>query len=49
MKLGPVTQIDKRNKTNLKKCDDDVMSTNYEVIAIFPIHGQFEANWKPDV
>ena len=24
------------------------MSKNYEVIAIFPIYGQFRAIWKPD-
>ena len=26
MKLGPVTKLDKRNKTRLKKYHDDVMS-----------------------
>ena len=37
MKLGPVTKLDKRNKTMLNKLDDDVMSENCEVIVIFPI------------
>ena len=48
MKLGPVDIIDKRNKTNVRKFDDDVMSANYNVIVIFPIYGQFGAIWKPD-
>ena len=39
MKLGPVTKLDKRNKTTLKKFDDDVISANYEVTVIFPIYG----------
>ena len=43
MKLGPVTKIDKKNKTTSKKFDDDVMSTNCDVIAFFPIYGQFGA------
>ena len=37
MKLGLVTKIDKRNKTQSKKFDDDVMSENYDVIVVFPI------------
>ena len=48
MKLGPVTKIDKRNKTTSKTFDDDVMTGNFEVIVIFPIYGQFEAIWKAD-
>ena len=48
MKLGPVDIIDKRNKTKVRKFDDDVMSANYDVIVIFPIYGQFGAIWKPD-
>ena len=47
MKLGPVTKIDKRNKTNVKKIGDDVMSKNCDVIAIFQIFGQFGAVWRP--
>ena len=38
MKLGPVTKLDKRNKTTSKKFDDDVISENCDVIAIFPIY-----------
>ena len=48
MKLGPVTKLDKRNKTTLKKFDDDVISETFDVIVIFPIYGQFGAVWKPD-
>ena len=42
MNLGPVTKLDKRNKTS-KKIDVDVMSENYDVIVIFRIFGQFGA------
>ena len=48
MKLGLVTKHDKRNKITSKKFDSDVMSENCDVIAIFPIYGQFGAIWKPD-
>ena len=48
MKLGPVTKLDKTNKTALKNFDDDVMSGNCDVIVIFPIFGHFEAMRKPD-
>ena len=48
MKLGPVTKFDKRNKTTQKKFDDNVMSANCDVIAIFSIYGQFGAIWKSD-
>ena len=48
MKLDPVTELDKRNKTTSKKFDDDVMSENYDVIVIFRIFGQFGAVWRPD-
>ena len=48
MKPGPVTKLDKRNKTESKKFDDDVMSENLDVIVIFPIYDQFGAIWKPD-
>ena len=37
MELGPVTELDKKNKTTSKKFDDDVMSENCDVIVIFPI------------
>ena len=48
MKLGPVTKLDKRNKTTSKKFDDDVMSENCDVIVIFQIFCQFGAVWRPD-
>ena len=48
MKLGPVTKLDKRNKTTSKKFDDDIMSANCDVIVISPINGQFGAIRKPD-
>ena len=35
MKLGPVTKVDKRNKTTSKCFNDEVMSENCDVIAIF--------------
>ena len=41
MKLGPVTKIDKRNKSTSKKLDDDVMLVTCEVIDIFPIYCKF--------
>ena len=48
MKLGAVTNLDKRNKTTLKKFDGNVMSENCDTIAIFAIYSQFGAIWKPD-
>ena len=48
MKLGPVTKIDKINKTTSRKSEDDVISENCDVIAIFLIYGQFGAVQKPD-
>ena len=48
MKLGPVTKLDKRKKTTLKKYDVDVMSENYDVTDIFRIFGKFGAIRRPD-
>ena len=52
MKLGSVTKLDKRNKTTSKKkkrkTDNDVMSADCDVTAIFPIYGQFGAILKLD-
>ena len=48
MKLGPVTKLDKRNKTTSKKSDNDVMSKHCDIIAIFRILGQFGAVRRPD-
>ena len=42
MKLGPVTKLDKRNKTISKKFDN-VMSENCGIIVIFLIYSQFGA------
>ena len=46
MKLGAVTKLNKKNKTMLKKCDNDVMSENYDVMVTFPIYSQFGAIWE---
>ena len=46
-KLGPVTKLDKGNKGTSQN-DYDVMSENCEIIAIFPIYGQFGAIQKLD-
>ena len=48
MKLGPVAQLDKRNKTTSKKINDNVMSSNCDIIVIFPIYGQSGTIPKPD-
>ena len=42
MKLGPITKLDKRNKTTSKKFDHDVMSTNCDVIVIFRLMANLE-------
>ena len=39
MKPGPVTKLDKKNKTTSNKIDDEVMSTISDVTAISPIYG----------
>ena len=48
MKLGPVTKLDKRDQITSKKFDDDVMSKDCNVIAIFSIFNKFEATPKPN-
>ena len=48
MKLGPVTKLDKRNKTTSKKFYDNFILENYNIIAILPMYNQFGAIWKPD-
>ena len=45
MKFGLVTKLYKRNMEDQKQID---MSTNRDVIAIFPIYGQFGEMRKPD-
>ena len=47
MKLGPVTKLDKRNKTISKKIDDDFMSENCDVIVFCRIFDQFGAVRRP--
>ena len=46
MKLGPVPEIDKGNKTTLKKFHDGFISKICDVNVIFPIFGQFRAILK---
>ena len=48
IKRGPVTKLDKRNKTTSIKFDNDAMSANCDVIVICPVYGQFGAIRKPD-
>ena len=48
MKLGSVTKPDKRNKITSKQIDNDVVSTNSDVIVIFLIYSQFGAIRLPD-
>ena len=38
MKLGPVTKLDKGNKTTSKEFDYEAISANCDVIVIFPIY-----------
>ena len=48
MKLGPVTELNKRNKATSKKFDDDAIYKICGVFVIFHIYGQFGAIWKSD-
>ena len=48
MKLGPVTNLNKRNITMSKKIDNGVMSTSFDIVFIFLIYDQFGAIGKPD-
>ena len=48
MKLGPVTKIDKRNKTTSRKMNDDFMSGHCDVIVIFKIYDQLGVIQKLD-
>ena len=48
IKLGPVTKLDKRNKTTSKIFEDDVTSKDCDVIVIFGIFDQFGAVRRPD-
>ena len=48
MKLVPITKLDKTKKTTSKKIDDDVISENCDVIAIFLNYGNFRPMQMPD-
>ena len=48
VKLGPVTRLDKKNKTKSKKFYEDAMLASCDVIVIFPNYGQFAVMRKPD-
>ena len=43
MKLGPVTKLDKRNKTMSKMFDSGTMSENYHFSDLWPISSNGEA------
>ena len=43
MKFGPVIKHDKRKKAKSKRYDDNIISTNCDVIVPFQIYGQFRA------
>ena len=51
MELGPVTKLDKRNKATSKKLNDEVMSENCYVFAIFQFMANLEESGSriPDV
>ena len=49
MKLGPVTKLDKRNKTTSKNFDDNVMLENCDATVTFWIFSQFGAVRRPDM
>ena len=38
MKLAPETKLGKKNTTTFKTFDDDIVSTNYDAIVIFPFY-----------
>ena len=48
MKLGPVTKLDKRNKTTSKNSTLTIMPENCDAIVIFRIFGEFGAVRRPD-
>ena len=48
MKLGPVTELDKSNRSVSKKIDDDFISVSCNIIVIFLIYGHFGTTLKPD-
>ena len=48
MNLGPVTKLDRKNRVTSEKFDNDVMSSNCDVVFFIPIYGQVVAIWKLD-
>ena len=48
MKFRPAIKIDKRNTKTLRNFDHGIMSANCDVVAIFPINGQFGETQKLD-
>ena len=48
MKLGPVTKLDKKNKTMSKNLTLTLCQKIMTSFVIFPIYGQFGAMRKPD-
>ena len=50
MEPGSLSKVEKRNVIKSKKCDNDILSTHYEVIFIFIflIYDQFGAIRKLD-
>ena len=48
MNLRPIIKLDKKNKAVSKKSDDDVISTNCDVIVIFSIYCQTGAIREPN-
>ena len=48
MKLVPVTKLDCKNTATLSKFVNDVMSTNCDVVALFPIYDQLAVIRKLD-
>ena len=48
MKIGPVTKLEKRNKTTSKRFDDSIISKKFDIIIIFSIYDKFGAIRQPD-
>ena len=48
MKLGLITELNKKKKTTSEKFDNYVLSTNCDVIVIFLNYSHFGAIQKPD-
>ena len=48
MKLGPLTELDKRNILTSSKCNNNIMPANYDFLVLYLIYGWFEAIQKPD-